>query len=378
LKSLRKKSNYLFIIIMLSFTGSCTGPALAQLEELEKPQIPPPLNNTQIPSLKTPEANSKIPGVVKPATQHFFPRGIAVDSSGNVFVSDQGPEDTAEYRMIKFTSNGMYIKSWGHYGTGNGEFNIPGGVSVDLAGHVFVADILNDRIQKFDNNGAFMKSWSTVGVQNGWGPEDISVHLSSGNVFVADTENERVAKYTNNGAFLNAGGQFGSLPAKFNLPIGITVDPEGNMFISDDDNYRIQWFKISSHCRVGQIQLWSGVCFVTTWGSQGVGNGQFSRPHGIAWDHAGHVFVADEGNNRIEKFLLSNSCPKGVKQITAGVCFVTTWGTKGAGNGQFNHPIGVAVDENTGNVFVADILNHRIQKFTNNGVFISKWLAPPP
>ncbi len=89
--------------------------------------------------------------------------------------------------------------------------------------------------------------------------------------------------------------------------------------------------------------------FVTVWGTQGSGNGQFNGPKGIAVDSNGNVFVVDQGNNRIEKF--SNT----------GV-YISQWGSYGTGNGQFNSPYGVAVDS-SGNVYVVDSGNYRVEKF---------------
>jgi tripartite motif-containing protein 71 len=103
------------------------------------------------------------------------------------------------------------------------------------------------------------------------------------------------------------------------------------------------------------------VCvFELRWGSPGSGNGEFSLPFGVAVDSSGNVYVADESNNRIQKF-------------TSSGVFLTTWGSFGSGDGQFNGPEGVAVDPTSGNVYVADMINQRVQKFTNSGVFITKW-----
>jgi len=93
----------------------------------------------------------------------------------------------------------------------------------------------------------------------------------------------------------------------------------------------------------------SGYVFVTQWGSNGGGDGQFSYPYGVAMDAAGNVYVADTDNNRIQKF-------------TSTGTYVTQWGSPGTGKGQFNDPVGVAVDA-AGNVYIADAGNHRIQKF---------------
>ncbi|MDI6781793.1 MAG: carboxypeptidase regulatory-like domain-containing protein [bacterium] len=97
----------------------------------------------------------------------------------------------------------------------------------------------------------------------------------------------------------------------------------------------------------------------TKWGGSGSGDGQFNYPHGVAVDGSGNVFVVDYYNYRIQKF-------------TADGTFITKWGSYGSGDGQFSNPYGVAVDS-SGNVFVADYYNHRIQKFTADGTFITKW-----
>src|SRR5215207_3815430 len=91
--------------------------------------------------------------------------------------------------------------------------------------------------------------------------------------------------------------------------------------------------------------------FLSTWGTQGSANGQFNHPYGVAADGSGNVFVSDYDNHRIQKFNSNGT-------------FLTTWGTQGSANGQFNHPYGVAAD-GSGNVFVSDYDNHRIQKFNS-------------
>ena len=99
---------------------------------------------------------------------------------------------------------------------------------------------------------------------------------------------------------------------------------------------------------------------ISKWGSYGLANGQFDAPFSAIVDSlSGNVFVADTINNRIQKFQLSNPCPDGTKQIISGVCFVTAWGSQGTSDGQFNYPYGITVDS-SGNVFVADGNNSEI------------------
>src|SRR5207244_12723871 len=92
------------------------------------------------------------------------------------------------------------------------------------------------------------------------------------------------------------------------------------------------------------------------WGSAGSGNGELNYPVGVATDGSGNVYVGDTYNARIEKFDASGT-------------FLTTWGSLGSGSGQFNFPYGVATDR-SGNVYVADGNNNgRQEKFaTSDGL----------
>ena len=99
--------------------------------------------------------------------------------------------------------------------------------------------------------------------------------------------------------------------------------------------------------------------FVLKWGSSGSEDGQFYSPRGMAVDSSERVYVADMNNHRIQKFSSSGT-------------FLTKWGSLGSGDGQFNYPMGVAVDS-SGGVYVAEMNNHRIQKFNSNGTFLTKW-----
>ena len=146
--------------------------------------------------------------------------------------------------------------------------------------------------------------------------------------------------------FVTTWGSSGTGNGQFSTPRSIAVDASGNVYVADSGNNRIQKFS-------------SAGVFITTWGSQGTGNGQFNDPRGVAVDASGNVYAVDSGNNRIQKF------------SSSGV-FITTWGSYGTGNGQFSSPIGITVDA-SGNIYVTDYSNNRIQKFSSSGVFITTW-----
>jgi Uncharacterized conserved protein len=159
-------------------------------------------------------------------------------------------------------------------------------------------------------------------------------------------------------------GSFGSRDGQLHAPLGIALDSSINIFVSDTGNDRIQKFRLSNPCPPGTTQIVAGVCLVTKWGQHGSGIGQFANQIGVTVDRLGNVYVADTGNDRIQKF------------TNAGV-FIRAWGSTGSGDGQFNSPIGVAVDP-SGNVYVSDQGNHRIQKFGSSGNFIRAWGPPGP
>ncbi len=103
----------------------------------------------------------------------------------------------------------------------------------------------------------------------------------------------------------------------------------------------------------------ASIGFVTKWGSQGSGDGQLARPYGVATDSSGNVYVADFDNSRVQKFSSSGT-------------FLTKWGSFGSADGQFKSPAGIATDS-SGNVYVADALKHQVQKFDSAGTFLTKW-----
>jgi tripartite motif-containing protein 71 len=99
--------------------------------------------------------------------------------------------------------------------------------------------------------------------------------------------------------------------------------------------------------------------FVTKWGALGTTDGKFNSPHSLKVDAQGNVLVVDRDNHRIQKFT-----PNGV--------YMSKFGSRGAGNGQFMFPYSIAIDK-SGNIYVVDQDNARIQKFTSTGSFILKW-----
>ena len=180
--------------------------------------------------------------------------------------------------------------AWGEFGDLPGEFDNPRGIAVDIAGHVYVADTQNDRIQKFSIAGQPLASWGTTGEGPGQfrGPRSVALD-THGNIYVTDYWNHRIQKLSPSGEPLVLWGSYGQAPGQFDHPAAVAVDPHGNIYVAEYWAHRIQ--KLSP---AGQP--------LAAWDSRGSDLGQLLWPRDIALDSAGNVYVADSGNNRIQKF----------------------------------------------------------------------------
>jgi sugar lactone lactonase YvrE len=291
------------------------------------------------------------------------PDGVAVDSLGDVYVAD-----TFNHRIVKFkladpcpagtthvVTGVCFVTEWGLFGSSDGEFYLPYDIAVDSIGDVYVADLGNHRIQKFTQNGKFILKWGSEGSNKGQfrSPSGIAVD-SIGDVYVADSGNNRIQKFSSDGIFETKWGS--SANGQFHSPSDVAVDSIGDVYVADSGNNRIQKFKLANPCPSGTSQANNGVCFVSLWGTEGRTYGQFVIPWAIAVDSIGDVYVADSFNHRIQKF-------------SSDGIFKTKWGSYGPRHGQFMYPFGVAVDS-SGNIYVADTYNNRIEKYTNTGGYI--------
>lgn len=303
------------------------------------------------------------------------PDGIALDSSTNLYVAD-----TRNHTIRKITPAGVVSTFAGSAGNqGNADktgtsasFRNPIGVAVDPTGNVYVADSGNDTIRKITPSGAVSTLAGlaqSIGSADGtnqtarFNQPDALVVDGNNNLYVVDTFNHTLRKVTPEGVVTTLAGGAGiagavnatGLAARFNYPIGITLDNNDNLYIAEFSNNSIR--KVT----LGLVVTTFAGSFGGSGSTDATGsNARFNFPSGIAFGADGNGYVTDLANNMIRKVT-----PEGVVTTLAGQ---TTSGTNdGAGNtAQFSNPSALAVDAN-GNVFVADTANSSIREVTPLG-----------
>ncbi|MCJ7740392.1 6-bladed beta-propeller [Candidatus Microgenomates bacterium] len=227
LKNIWNYKKYLFLLTLLLFS------ALTLLMLLQKQSF-----DTRS---KAYVANNTIPiplCVFSTSTiTHQFnnPIGIALDTNSNLYVVD-----SMNNRIQKFNADGTFISMFGGYGCTNGQFAFPSGITIDSQNKIYVADSFCHRIQVFNSTGTFLFSAGRDVSIDFVSPFDIAVD-TSGYIYVIDAL-DRVVKLNSTGQLVKQWGTKGNGPGQFNSLSGITIDSDGNIYVADSGNHRIQKF----------------------------------------------------------------------------------------------------------------------------------------
>jgi YD repeat-containing protein len=184
-------------------------------------------------------------------------------------------------------------------GSGNGQFSSEAkGVAVDSSGNLWVVDAADNRVQEFNAGGTYLQKFGTPGNGEAQFSYPIGIAFSGGNLYVAEYNNDRVQELSTAGKFIKAFGKEGSgNKVEFKQPRGIAVDPRtGNLYVVDTGNNRVQEFTPAG-------------ALIVQFGSAGPGSGQFTEPKGVAVGSSGGIYVTDFGNDRVQEWIRPDWLP---------------------------------------------------------------------
>ncbi len=232
-----------------------------------------------------------------------WPHGIYVDPDGNVWVADGRGEGGKGFQVFKFSPSGevlMTLGTAGIAGSGPGQFSGPTHVVVSDDGTIFVTDGHepdgNNRVVKFSSNGQFIKAWGEAGSGPGQFlvPHSITMD-STGRLFVADRDNNRIQIFDQEGNFIDEWKQFGR-------PSGVFVDANDNIYVSDnqsDAERNPGWMR---GIRVGSALDGSISVFIPD-PDFDPRNPTETSAHGIAADADGNIYGAEVPAETLKKYV---------------------------------------------------------------------------
>lgn len=164
------------------------------------------------------------------------PNDVAVARNGDVFVvQGHTPGTRGDPRVLKFDSNGTFLRSWGGKGTGPGQFDVAHGIAIDAAGLLWVTDRENQRIQIFDADGAFVRELTYAGLPCG-------LAIGTEFIYMVNGFTGQIVQMDLEGRVLAAVGRPGRDPGEFGEAHFIAVSPAGDLYVADTVNRNVQKF----------------------------------------------------------------------------------------------------------------------------------------
>ena len=316
------------------------------------------------------------------------PIGVAVDADGNIYFSDIGND-----RIRRVSAKGIITTfagtgEEGYSGDGGpaveAQLSAPRGLAVDSSGNLYIADTRNHAIRRVDTTGTITTVAGSGERGNGGDggaavearlntPRDIAVD-GSGNLYIADTRTSTVRQVDTAGIITTIAGTGeqgysgdggSAVSAQLSAPYRVSVDGSGNLFIADTWNHRVR--KVDTRGIITTIAGIGGIGINNDGGYSGDGGpaveAQLDSPRGIAVGGSGNLYIADTGNDRIRRVDTA-----GIITTIAGVGETSYSGDGGhAVSALLNYPAGVAVDD-SGILYIADTGNHRIRRVDTAGI----------
>ena len=261
--------------------------------------------------------------------QFIWPISIAVDSEVNVYVADEWL-----HRINVYKQDGEFLRSWGRHGSGDGELDRPSGLAVGKDGTMYVVDSRNHRVQKFTLDGKYLAQFGSFGSDNGQFNTPWGIGLDKDdNVFVADWRNDRIQQFSPSGEWQASFGQPGTggdasiardqggvrvvrrPVGQFNRPTGVCVDQDGDIYVADWLNNRVQVLTPEGRF----ITEFTGNAGLSKWGVDKIrSNPDMIRqrngvrdftPEQVLWapcavkvDRQGRIIIADTTRHRFQVY----------------------------------------------------------------------------
>jgi sugar lactone lactonase YvrE len=265
------------------------------------------------------------------ATTFWFEYGETTSYGTKIPVSPESVGSGTEYVAVSQTLTGLPISTRYHFRV----------VAESEAG------IREGKDRTFVTAPYFSFKFGSTGFGNGQFEHPAGVAIDGeGDIWVADHGNGRVQEFNSGGTYLSQLGEPGSGKGQLTHPTSIAIDTGGSIWVADTGNNRVQEFS-------------SGGEYMFEFGEAGSGEGKFAQPEGIAIDSEGDIWVADTGNGRLQKFDKEGN-------------LIEVIGSKGSEPGQFGEPVDLDTGPE-GNVWVADLQNQRISEFNEVGKFLRQF-----
>lgn len=240
------------------------------------------------------------------------PNGVAVAPDGTLYVMDRG-----HYRIVHLSADGEFLGAFGRLGVGPNDIYRGWDAAVDQAGNIYICNVI-------------------LSEEGGVTHDGVKVFSPRGRLLREIGASDTVAGESSNN------------------PYGLDIDHEGRVYVANLNTNQVKVFDAQ------------GRLLASLFGTTGSGPGEFHDMMDVAVDDPrGLLYVVDSVNSRVQQFTLTFT-PSGIPTVTHRLSF----GEYGRGPGQFSYPQTIAVDHNTGRVYVGDMGNLRVQAFDPEGTFV--------